>query len=351
MELIVLLEGNDDDNPDVDFSFKPSDWDLKIMMITTHNYVERIKSIDKHVKIINLCDGIDEKGQLGMCVIKLLMEMNFVHTGTSIENYQCKKSDIKKPGINSPKYILVNNNNKNSYKNDIKQLTFPCIIKPDYDSGSSGITINSKVFDLDHLVNQVDESMKNNEAVIIEEFIEGREFTILLCENYKDQSNPISFEPLEAVFSTKEYFKHYAIKWTECDKVIYNFVSDPMLKNLLTTFCKDIFVKMKLDSYIRMDVRMNSNYEVFITDVNPYCGIFYPPANNYSSGCADIILSNSKIMNHVEFTKYIIECADNKHNKKNGIILDKYKFNVKSCSFDMSNTINKPSDEITVPSQ
>jgi D-alanine-D-alanine ligase len=50
---------------------------------------------------------------------------------------------------------------------------------------------------------------------LIEEFIEGREFTVLVAENPEDEDNPIAFMPVECRFGNGESFKHFDLKWVD----------------------------------------------------------------------------------------------------------------------------------------
>ena len=55
---------------------------------------------------------------------------------------------------------------------------------------------------------------------MVEEFIEGREFTCLVAENPDDPENPITFKPVEFIFPEGESFKHYDMKWVEYEAYV-----------------------------------------------------------------------------------------------------------------------------------
>ena len=61
---------------------------------------------------------------------------------------------------------------------------------------------------------------------LLEEFIEGREFTCLIAENPDDEKNPITFKPVEFIFPKGESFKHYDMKWVEYEKMSVAPVND-----------------------------------------------------------------------------------------------------------------------------
>jgi D-alanine-D-alanine ligase len=45
-----------------------------------------------------------------------------------------------------------------------------------------------------------------------QEFVDGREFTVLVAENPDDPRNPIAFVPVEVAFPAGETFKHFDLK-------------------------------------------------------------------------------------------------------------------------------------------
>ena len=51
--------------------------------------------------------------------------------------------------------------------------------------------------------------------MLIEEFIEGPEFTVLISSNYQNPSCPIVFPPLQETFPEGETFKHFNLKWVD----------------------------------------------------------------------------------------------------------------------------------------
>ena len=61
-------------------------------------------------------------------------------------------------------------------------------------------------------------------GVLVEEFIEGREFTVLVAENPKDKNEPFAFTPVECIFSPGETFKHYDLKWVDFEDISWNIV-------------------------------------------------------------------------------------------------------------------------------
>ncbi len=76
---------------------------------------------------------------------------------------------------------------------------------------------------------------------LLEEFIEGREFTCLIAENPDDPNNPITFKPVEFIFPEGKSFKHYNMKWVEYEKMSVAPVKDPQhRKRFARTDCPSV---------------------------------------------------------------------------------------------------------------
>jgi len=149
-------------------------------------------------------------------------------------------------------------------------------------------------------------------GALIEEFIEGREFTVLVAENPKEPDNPLAFTPIECIFSEGETFKHYQLKWFEYEKISWLPVTEPQLAHNLKEIAKKVFVGIKGVGYGRCDFRMDKDGNLYFLEINPNCGIFYP---SDCFGSADFILKNDPI-GHRGFLEHIINCAFFQHAKR-----------------------------------
>ncbi|HEY3388257.1 MAG TPA: hypothetical protein VGK38_01710, partial [Prolixibacteraceae bacterium] len=181
----------------------------------------------------------------------------------------------------------------------------PLLIKPPHGYASVGLSRDSRVDNHQELSIQAGLTISRFGGALIEEFIEGREFTTLVAENPLDHFNPIAFQPVEFKFPPGESFKHYDMKWKEYDLMSVYPVTEKMIDNQLRDLTKRQFIAMEGNGYARCDFRMNSNGELFLLEINPNCGIFYPPAE---PGSADFILLNDPL-GHKGFLDIIINNA------------------------------------------
>ena len=111
-------------------------------------------------------------------------------------------------GINVSRSILLFKNNftPDSYRDDelVKSLRFPVFIKPN--NGGSSIGMSKVNSPSEELGKAIEKAFKEDEQVLIEEFIEGREFTIGV---YKAKGKIIAL-PITEIISKKDFFDYEA---------------------------------------------------------------------------------------------------------------------------------------------
>ncbi len=150
-------------------------------------------------------------------------------------------------------------------------IPFPVVMKLNESSGSIGI---SKVYSHSEL--------RFSEDVLVEEFIDGREFDVLVVENENDPTAPSAFA-IEIEFKVPGAILDYERKWdTFSEQCRMRFLDekreeDARLDQELKAFVVPVFVKHELNHYCRFDIRRRATTgELFLLDINPYCGVFYP---------------------------------------------------------------------------
>jgi D-alanine-D-alanine ligase len=110
---------------------------------------------------------------------------------------------------------------------------------------------------------------------------------------------------VEFIFPEGESFKHYNMKWVDYDKMNVEVVDDPAIEKRLRDYTTRIFVEFGIRGYARTDFRMGKDGELYMLEINPNCGIFYPPAE---PGSADFSLMNDPL-GHQGFMDLIIRAG------------------------------------------
>jgi len=192
-----------------------------------------------------------------------------------------------------------------------KRLRFPILVKPPHGYASVGIRRDSRCENLDQLKVQVEREIEEFGRALLEEFIEGREFTCLITENPDDPNDPITFKPVEFKFPEGESFKHYNMKWVEYEKMNVAPVNNLRIEKVLREQTTRLFKAMDGNGYARCDYRMANDGTIYMLEINPNCGIFYAPNE---PGSADFCLIHDPVYNHQKFLKLIIRSAKNRKN-------------------------------------
>jgi D-alanine-D-alanine ligase len=149
-------------------------------------------------------------------------------------------------------------------------------------------------------------------ATLIEEFIEGREFSVLVVENAAEELQPFAYHPVEFRFPNGESFKHFDLKWKNYETMTHLQCDDDDLAERLKDISRKLFVGLNGSGYGRCDIRMNDRGELFMLEINPNCDIAYPLEE---AGSADLILLHEP-WGHREFFEKIIEAALSRHRRQ-----------------------------------
>jgi len=113
-------------------------------------------------------------------------------------------------------------------------------------------------------------------GALIEEFIEGREFSVLVVENADDELEPFAYRPVEFCFPQGESFKHFDLKWKDYEAMTCIQCEDDELAERLKEISKKLFIGLNGAGYGRCDIRMNPDGELFMLEINPNCDVAYP---------------------------------------------------------------------------
>ncbi len=257
--------------------------------LTTYQQLKQLK--EKAYDIyINLCEGYLEWKVPSIDVITSLDLLELPYTGPSANLYDPAKTIMKYlafcEDVKTPAHILIEN------KEDLSQLPgnlqFPLFIKPAKAGDSLGVDDASKANNTASLNTKVKNILSEFGSALVEEYIEGREFTVLVCAN-PDGKTCTRFMPVEYIFPDGFAFKTYALKTSELHPNANIPVTDKILAKKLQDIGEQIFMSFNGVGYGRMDFRMNEKGEIFFLEINFTCSVFY--AEGYE-GSADYILQH-----------------------------------------------------------
>ena len=190
------------------------------------------------------------------------------------------------------------------------RLAFPMFVKPAHAGDSLGIDKDSLCRTPDELRAKTAAIEREYGAAMIEEFIDGREFTVLVAENPENRFEPVAYQPIEFLFPEGESFKTYRLKVQSHHPECNVPVADGRLAEELRAAARTMFVGFEGEGYARLDFRLDAEGLAFL-DINFACSVFYPPGYE---GSTDYILRND--IGHAGFLRQIIDAGIARHRRK-----------------------------------
>lgn len=155
-------------------------------------------------------------------------------------------------------------------------LHYPLIVKPAREDASVGVDKQAVVYDLEQLLNRIEEVFKEfGPPILVEEFIEGRELHVSILGNDPPEALPIleydfselppehppiisyeaKWDPLK-----EEYHRIHSVCPAKLSKTIQRRVIERSLQAYKITNCRD---------YARIDLRLSKDNKVYVLEVNP----------------------------------------------------------------------------------
>ncbi|NJN44076.1 MAG: SET domain-containing protein-lysine N-methyltransferase [Anaerolineae bacterium] len=255
---------------------------------------------------LNLCDGAWDEDRPGIEVVQALERFHVPFTGASTKFYEPSREMMKRVchyyGLGTPGGMYART--PEDIDRAARTLRFPLIVKHPNSYNSIGLTKHSRVETVEHLQEQFQIMAESFGEALIEEFIDGREFTVLVVENPDNPYEPFAYNPVEFRFPAGETFKHYEMKMITYKQMEIIPCTDPVLAEKLMDMSKKVFVGLHGTSYGRCDIRVNAQGEPFLLEINPNCAVFYPE----EFGSADMVLINDP-GGHQGFLDRIIDAA------------------------------------------
>jgi D-alanine-D-alanine ligase len=271
--------------------------------------VKQVRDQSRHGfdAFINLCDGAFDEERPGIEVVQALERQNLAFTGASSDFFEPTREAMKLAclgwDIPTPGFAFAAD--EDAVSQAARTLRFPLIVKHPSSYGSVGLTRRSRVQTPDALHQEARSVIARYASALIEEFIEGREFTVLVAENPDDREEPRVFCPVEFRFPAGETFKHFDLKWINHATLTHGACQDPELVARLEDSSRRMFLSLNGSGYGRCDLRLGRDGVLYMLEINPNCGVFYSPEEPAS---ADAVLLQD-LAGHRGFLDGLLRCA------------------------------------------
>lgn len=146
---------------------------------TTYRQLKELKKHGYDI-FVNLCNGYLDWDVPSSDVIVALEQLNLPYTGAISSLYTPSREVMKwvafAAGVDTPAYALAEN--LDDVKNAYGDLKFPLCVKP-LTGDNLGIDHHFGLMTKEELIEKAANIITNYDRVLIEEYVEGREFTVL----------------------------------------------------------------------------------------------------------------------------------------------------------------------------
>jgi len=286
-------------------------WDCAVL--TKANAVERVAERARagYDLFFNLCDGAADEDKPGIEVVLTLERLGVPFTGATSACYEPTREEMKAAcraeGIDTPAHVLARS--LEDVERAVTELRFPMFVKHHSSYSSVDLSRASRVVSVAGLRRQVRKIVARHGAALVEEYVDGVECTVLVAEDPDDPLRPTTFTPMEYRFPPGEHFKHARLKWEEFDTMVCTPVADANLATRLRDVSGRFFKAMGAASFGRCDLRVDATGRPFMLEINPNCGVYYPPS---APGSADLCLMHDPA-GHAGFTRQLVAAALARH--------------------------------------
>ena len=241
---------------------------------------------------VNLCEGYLEWDVPSIDVIHALERLGLPYTGPSTILFDPPKPLMKyvahSVGVSTPQHVVVTPRDDARAAVARAGLRYPLFVKPSHSGDSLGVDEHARVDDAAALDTQVRAIQAEYPSLLIEEYVTGREFTVLVVGDPSGDGRGTALAPIEYRFPVGREFKSYALKTSELHAEANVRVDDPDVRTALMRAAEAVFRGFDGRGYARMDFRMDASGTLHFLEVNFSCSVFYPKG---WEGSADHILA------------------------------------------------------------
>lgn len=251
------------------------------------NAYEKLKALKPDI-VFNMAEGFG--GASRESHIPAILEMlNIPYTasdpitiGNCHDKSRCKEI-LTYHNIPNPKFFITDKN-----VNGHPKVDYPAFVKPLHEGSSKGIYNSSMVHDRDALNKEITRIKDNySQPSIIEDFLDGKEFTVALIGN-GENTRVLPIVEINMDTLPKDFPKIYSyeVKWyfdTRENKLdIFSCpakISEKLTKRI-EQICLEAYKVLRIRDWARMDVRCDSNENPYIIEINPLPGVLPNPDDN-----------------------------------------------------------------------
>jgi len=238
--------------------------------------LSRLKEYDSEAYLIfNWCEELPSIPHSCAQVAGILETLGFAFTGSGSEvlalseNKPLVKEWLNTSGVPTPAWRLYSSNSPDGWE------LFPAIVKPAYEHCSFGVTNEAVVLTPQELHTRINYIMDAfNQPVLVEEFIDGREFHVTIVGNGNLKVLPVAEMDFSTITDIKKRLCTYDSKF---DPSSEQYQSIKLRLPALLTMKEELdlqktalkaYAAIDCRDYARLDIRLRDGI-FYVLDVNP----------------------------------------------------------------------------------
>ncbi len=245
--------------------------------------IDQLKSSQPDL-VINIAESFRGKSALESNVAALLNLLDLRYTGSSpaglilAGDKTLTKKVLAFHGIQSAKFATM-------FRGQLDwahEIDFPLLVKPPQEDASLGITQKSVVHDVRELLDVISATQQEYQSpVLVEEFIDGREFYVGVIGNSNAEALPIIELDFSKFPAGLPKIASWEAKWGDegdekgaefegTQSVFPTDLSEDLTEKIQRVAI-DAFQALRLRDYGRIDLRVTADEEIFVIEANPNC--------------------------------------------------------------------------------
>ena len=258
-----------------------------ILLEADENVVENLKGSKPDI-VFNIAEGRDGPNRESH-VPAMLEMLEIPYTGSDPMTLSLcldkgrAKEILSFYKVSTPRFQVVS-----SISGQIKLKKFPLIVKPLHEGSSKGVKNDALIFSPSELKKKVEKIIvQYHQPALIEEYLNGREFTVAVMGNNGDtRVLPIVEIKFDNLPRDINHIYSYEAKWiwdnsknpldifqcpADIDGELRDNIEEAALKAYKSLRCRD---------WCRIDIRLDSDNEPNILELNPLPGVLPKPEDN-----------------------------------------------------------------------
>lgn len=190
---------------------------------------------------------------------------------------------LKNRGIKTADSIVLKKNTKFVMSKVEETIGFPCFVKASKSGSSFGVY---KVYNEKEFVDCLNSAFKIDDEVLVESYIEGREFSVGVI-TFK---NKVEVLPITEIIASNDFFDYEAKYEGKSDEITPAKISDELM-NKLSQISKNVYNQIGLKGFSRSEFIVN-DYGIYYLETNTVPGLTSESILPQQAKCAGITLED-----------------------------------------------------------